>query len=232
MDDILNQMGKKWQTIDKATQVAVAQTVGGTRQYNQLLALMDNWDYMQENLQVAAQSDGTLERQAEIYAESWEAARNRVKAAAEEIYSALLNDDFFIAITNGFGGFLNTLNEVIKGLGGLKTLIIAIGGLLAKSFIAKIPNIQNTISAGITGYKQQVTHNLFGTTNVKTNQDKMLANQVNITEEDYKAKQNSSYSTEVDKTQAFSNAGMARMAQKSADINENWTGEERKRNEQ
>lgn len=232
MDDILNQMGKKWQTIDKATQVAVAQTVGGTRQYNQLLALMDSWDYMQENLQVAAQSDGTLERQAEIYAESWEAARNRVKAAAEEIYSALLNDDFFIAITNGFGGFLNTLNEVIKGLGGLKTLIIAIGGLLAKSFIAKIPNIQNTISAGITGYKQQVTHNLFGTTNVKTNQDKMLANQVNITEEDYKAKQNSSYSTEVDKTQAFSNAGMARMAQKSADINENWTGEERKRNEQ
>ena len=56
------------------------------------IAILDNWDYMQENLNVAAGSKGTLSRQAEIYAESWEAAKNRVKASAEEIYKTLLND--------------------------------------------------------------------------------------------------------------------------------------------
>jgi hypothetical protein len=41
--------------------VSLAQTVAGTRQYTQLIALMDNWDYFQENVGVAEGSEGTLE---------------------------------------------------------------------------------------------------------------------------------------------------------------------------
>ena len=40
--DILNELGQRWQTLSKAEQVALAQTVGGTRQYTQLIALMEN----------------------------------------------------------------------------------------------------------------------------------------------------------------------------------------------
>ena len=42
MDTILDEMGSKWNTLSKDTQVALAQTVAGTRQYAQLVALMDN----------------------------------------------------------------------------------------------------------------------------------------------------------------------------------------------
>lgn len=42
MDDILQDMGSKWQNLTKAQQVALAQNVAGTRQYTQLVALMDN----------------------------------------------------------------------------------------------------------------------------------------------------------------------------------------------
>jgi TP901 family phage tail tape measure protein len=42
MDDILDEMGSKWQTLSKDQQVALAQTVAGTRQYTQLVSLMDN----------------------------------------------------------------------------------------------------------------------------------------------------------------------------------------------
>ena len=42
MDDILDDMGAKWGTLTKAQQVSLAQTVAGTRQYTQLIALMDN----------------------------------------------------------------------------------------------------------------------------------------------------------------------------------------------
>ena len=42
MDDILDEMGAKWQTLSKDQQVALAQTVAGVRQYTQLVALMDN----------------------------------------------------------------------------------------------------------------------------------------------------------------------------------------------
>jgi hypothetical protein len=38
----------------------LAKSVAGIRQYNQLIALMDNWDFMQENLQIVEDSSGTL----------------------------------------------------------------------------------------------------------------------------------------------------------------------------
>lgn len=44
MDTILNEMGSKWDSINKGQQIALAQTVAGVRQYTQLIALMDNWD--------------------------------------------------------------------------------------------------------------------------------------------------------------------------------------------
>jgi hypothetical protein len=71
--------------------VALAQTVAGVRQYNQLVSLMDNWnngdnDSMTANLNTAYGSTGALQEQADIYAESWEASRDRVRASLEGIY--------------------------------------------------------------------------------------------------------------------------------------------------
>jgi TP901 family phage tail tape measure protein len=86
MDTILEEMGSRWQTLGQDQKIALAQTVAGVRQYNQLIALMDNWGTFQENLSMAQNSEGALQEQADIYAESWEAARDRVTAAAETIY--------------------------------------------------------------------------------------------------------------------------------------------------
>ena len=100
MDTILQEIGDKWETLDKNSQVALAQTVAGVRQYNQFIALFDNWDNVEENLNRAATAGGTLDEQAQIYAESWEGAQARVKAAAENIWDSLLEDEFFIGLLN------------------------------------------------------------------------------------------------------------------------------------
>jgi hypothetical protein len=78
MDDILNEMGSVWKTLGNDQQAALAQSVAGVRQYTQLMALMENWDYFKDNLEVAKDATGTLQKQADIYAESWEAAQKRV----------------------------------------------------------------------------------------------------------------------------------------------------------
>lgn len=86
MDLILNELGSKWKGIDKDQQVALAQTVAGVRQYNQLVALMDNWDYFKQEFSNCSKFGwSSLQKQADIYAESWEAAQKRVKAAAQAI---------------------------------------------------------------------------------------------------------------------------------------------------
>ncbi len=145
MDDILDELGAKWDQIDRGTQVAVAQAVGGTRQYQQLIAILDNWDYMKENLGVAAGSEGTLSRQAEIYADSWEAAKNRVKASAEEIYNALLDDKFFISLTNGFSKFLNGVNSLMESLGGLKGILGMISQIVLLKYAKELPTFMSSM---------------------------------------------------------------------------------------
>ena len=106
-DEILEDMGTKWQDLSDAQKTAVAQTVGGVRQYTTIMALMENFDFYKQNQQVAANAEGTVQAQADIYAKSWEAAQKRVKAASEALYSDLIDDKFFISLNNGFAGFLS-----------------------------------------------------------------------------------------------------------------------------
>ena len=139
MDNILDEMAAKWGTLAKDQQIALAQTVAGVRQYTQLIALMDNWnagdaDSMTANLNTAYNATGTLTEQADIYAESWEAAQKRVTAAAEEIYNQLLNDKFFIELNNGFAGFLNIVSDTIDSLGGLPGVLSVASTLMFKMF--------------------------------------------------------------------------------------------------
>lgn len=156
MDEILDEIGAKWGTIGKDQQIALAQTVAGVRQYTQFIALMDNWDFMQENLETVANATGTLDKQAEIYAESWEAAKKRVQAAAEGIYQDLLKDDFFIWLTNGFGSVVEFIDKIIDSLGGLSGVLPGIAILVNKIFGDKIiagaqtlaHNLMNLTAAG------------------------------------------------------------------------------------
>ena len=151
MDTILTDLAEKWDSLSQAQQTALAQTVGGVRQYTNLIALMNNWDDMEENLRTAENSDGSLQNQADIYAESWEAAQKRVKASAQAIYQALLDDKFFIKVTNGFAEFLNIIEKVIDGLGGVKGVLLLVGSVVTTVFNKEISNAINSMAMGLMG---------------------------------------------------------------------------------
>ena len=151
MDDILMDMGEKWQDLTDAQKTATAQTIGGVRQYTTIMALMENFDFYKENLDVAKNSEGTLQKQQEIYEKSWAAAAKRVKASAETIYSSLINDQFFTQLTSGFAKFLDILNNIIVGLGGMKGLLLGIGGALGHVFSGQIASRVYNFGAGIKG---------------------------------------------------------------------------------
>lgn len=149
MDNILDEMASRWSALSDTQQVALAQTVAGVRQYNQLIALMENWnngdnDSMMANLSTIEGSEGALQKQADIYAQSWEAAEKRVQAAAEGIYQSLLDDEFFIKLTNGFANVLGGLDAFIEGAGGLKSILVGIGGIVLSTFANRIPEALKT----------------------------------------------------------------------------------------
>ena len=151
MDDILDEMGSKWGTLNKDQQVALAQTVAGVRQYTQLVSLMDNWGTFQENLNIARTSEGALQEQQDIYAESWQAASDRVKAALESIYSELINDDFFIDLLGFLEKVLSYADNLIDSFGGLGGVISQLGLIFTQIFSKKITEgIRSATEASVT----------------------------------------------------------------------------------
>ena len=149
MDDILDDIGARWQTLSRDQQMALAQTVGGVRQYSNLIALFDNWDKFQKNLQVSLNADGTLQEQADIYAESWEAAQKRVRAAWQAIYQDLINDKFFIGILNFITKIINGVDSLIKSAGGLKTVLAGLTTIMLSLFGDKVAASVKDIGYGI-----------------------------------------------------------------------------------
>ena len=138
MDEILDDLGSRWDTLAQDQKIALAETVAGVRQWTQLIALMDHWDFFKENLAMAQDADGALEQQAEIYAESWEAARDRTKAAAEDIYDSLINPDFYIKVDDLITPLLSGTADVIDAMGGMNGVLVASALLINKVYGDKI----------------------------------------------------------------------------------------------
>ena len=151
MDNILSEIGAKWETLSKDQQVALAQTVAGVRQYTQFVALMDNWDFMGENLATAYGAEGTLEKQQKIYEESWEAARNRLQASIETLYDELLKDDFFIWLTDALSDVVGLIDKIVNSMGGLTGLLPGLILLMNKLFGDKIINGISSAAYNIAG---------------------------------------------------------------------------------
>lgn len=146
MDTLLDEIGNRWQTLERDQKTALAQTVAGVRQYTQFMNLMDNFDFYQENVARANNADGSLQEQADIYAESWEAARDRMRAAMEGIYDELLPTQTIIKITDGVTDVISGIETLIKGLGGLKGILLIISTIALKQLGPELgASLQNGI---------------------------------------------------------------------------------------
>lgn len=167
MNTILDEMMNKWDSLSRAEQVALAQTVGGVRQYTQLVNLMENKDYFKELVGVAKNSKGTLQEQADIFAESWEASKKRVQTSLEEIYKQLVNDKFFIGLNDTLSDTLNITSKLIDSLGGLPGVLSIISTLMLKSFG---PDIVNNM--------QRMASNLFIDSGAAENQAAVMKQQM------------------------------------------------------
>lgn len=140
MDTILDELGAKWGEISKEDKNALAYTVAGARQYTNFIALLDNWDYMQSNLDVAANAEGTVAKQQAIYEKSFEAATTRLQAAWEEFYQKILDDDALVWLVDRLTDLTKLVNQLADNLGGLPGIlgvIITLAGKFASTGITK-----------------------------------------------------------------------------------------------
>lgn len=159
MDDILDDLGARWESLTEAQRVATAETVGGMRQYANFMALMDNWSEVQKNITIAANSEGTLQEQADIYAQSWEGAEKRLQASLQGIYHDIIDDKTFISMTDNISKVVDGINGLIKGLGGVRGILLTVANIFAIHYAKEMPKFLERIKENlfiITGYANKV----------------------------------------------------------------------------
>lgn len=121
VDDILAEIGEKWDTWDKTTQNAVATAIAGTRQRENVLTLFANWDDVSKYAEIAENAYGTATEKMEAYTQSVEASKNRMTTAIEN-WALSLNQSDTIRL------FYDSLTFAIENI---HTLILAFGSLAA-----------------------------------------------------------------------------------------------------
>ena len=123
--DILNDIADQWGNLTDKEQAYIATTMGGTRQRNFLLTLLNDLSKSAEGgsraweLYAGAQNAaGVAMEKYAIYEESVEAAQGRLNAALEEFYSSIMNGNMLKTWYDGLAGIVNFLNTATTATGG------------------------------------------------------------------------------------------------------------------
>lgn len=140
MGEVIEEIGSKWSTMSREQQISLSQTVAGTRQYNNLLSLFDNWDMYTKAIETSSEAAGTLQKQQDIYMESTKAHLQQLSTEAEETYDILFDQDTVNGFTDALTGALGVFNNFLKSTGGGISSFIALGSIVTNIFNKQIGN--------------------------------------------------------------------------------------------
>lgn len=112
MYDVLDEVAGKWKELDDTQRSQIATALGGTRQKEVVLALMENWDRVAKYVKIAEESTGSASDKMQYYLESIEAATNRLKATWEEFIYSEGTVKFITGVINLATNLLDVLNKI------------------------------------------------------------------------------------------------------------------------
>lgn len=138
MGEVIEEIGGKWSTMSREQQISLSQTIAGTRQYNNLLALFDNWDMYTDALQTSADAAGTLQKQQDIYMESTAAHLKELKASMEGIYDNIFEPSELNVMIDGLTNLAEVSENFIGSFGGGLKSIAGISTIVANIFNKQI----------------------------------------------------------------------------------------------
>lgn len=158
-EGVLDDIAKKWKTLDSNSQKAVATAIAGTHQMNKFLSMMDNWGKVGKLTNVAYNSEGTAEKKfQDNYLKSLEAKTNQLKSSLEGLSTSLISDDMYAGFLDGskaivdFVDKTNLLKGALAGLGTFggafvfKNLTSMIQGTVRE--FSNLGNAMNLVKSG------------------------------------------------------------------------------------
>lgn len=144
-EDVLDELGRKWNTLSTNQQAAIAKALAGTRQQSRLIAMMDDYDRVIELQQISARSAGATSAQAATYLEGLEASINQVNVAIEKLVSTFTDSEAIQSIISIFGDLLEMTNSLLSNSLGMQVVLTAIATIFAQMAIKKAQSVAYAI---------------------------------------------------------------------------------------
>ena len=141
--DILGDLAMAWEDLNSAQRLAVAQAIGGTRQYNSLLVLMDNWDGALQAVEDSTNSKGSAERKNLELMKTYAKQVEQTRAAMVELQMSVGKVAFPLFKTGlkGMKVFAEALTNIPDSLKAASA-----GALLFVTYLTKGAKITEMIS--------------------------------------------------------------------------------------
>ena len=131
LDDIIDELGGKWNDLSRNSQAYLATVIAGNRQQSRFLALMNDYDRTMELVSSAQDSAGRSSQQFRNYATGIESSLNNVKAEAESFYASLTSGN------NAIKGAYDLIADLL-GLVNQLGPALTIAGTAVAAFFTKL----------------------------------------------------------------------------------------------
>lgn len=152
LDSVILDVGMSWDTYSEEQQLAIAEIVGGTRQYGQFLSLMNNFPKYLQLVKTASEETGdTLVQQFIAARDTIQSAAEMSKEAWNKAMGQLFNGDSLKDFYKGLEQIGNAFGVIIKSAGGLPGILSMVALILQKQISDRL------ISTGI-GFKNIVNN--------------------------------------------------------------------------
>lgn len=131
--DIMADIAAKWDEMSSMEQAGLATALSGTRQQAVFYSIIGQFKEASGAMDAMANSAGALDSAYSVYLDSTQAHVDQLKATFQELSSNLFTGDFmkfFVDTGNGVLTLLNNIMKLINALGGMKTVLVAVSGIV------------------------------------------------------------------------------------------------------
>lgn len=127
--EVIKELAAEYSKLDSGDvrRTNLLDSVGGGTNADSLNAILENYDMYENMLKEYAAGTGSMAKEAEILANTWEGSMNRLSNSWTDTVGNIAESDVVIAAVNGLNALLSVVNNVTDKLGSIKTIGIGAG---------------------------------------------------------------------------------------------------------
>lgn len=157
---ILKELSEVWDSLTDITQANITEMVGGKRNANVVSALLENFSIAEDALETSAGAAGSAMAENEKYLDSVQGKIDVMKASFEALSANFMSGDllkFFVELATGALNLVNGILEIVDALGGLKTVLVAVSGIVLAMKLESFKSLFKALGSSILSIGGHIT---------------------------------------------------------------------------